>query len=201
MDKNKIIYLLLAIVIILLIACFAVSSTTFAKQDTAIKVTSNDTLYDGDYFSISLNNVNGTPLANQVVNITIIDANGAENHQQITTNESGSGKLQLNGLTPNNYTFKVTYGGNDSYNGCNATQKITIAKKVVEEPVNQQSKQSTQSSSSSSGLHYDPEINLYYNDDGIIVDPDGKHFQGAGDSYSKYREARDRWERGEPVMV
>ena len=45
MDNNKILYLLLAIVIILLIACFAVSSTTFAKQDTTIKVTSNDTLY------------------------------------------------------------------------------------------------------------------------------------------------------------
>ena len=133
MDNNNVIYLLLTIVIILLIACFAVFSTSFAKQDTAIKVTSNNTLYDGDYFSISLADANGTPLTNQVVNITIIDANGAENHQQVTTDGSGNGKLQLNGLTPNNYTFNVTYGGNDSYNGCNATQKITIAKKVVEE--------------------------------------------------------------------
>ena len=80
MDYNKIIYLLVAIVIILLVACFAVSNTTFAKQDTAIKVTSNNTLYDGDYFSIQLSNVNGTPLANQVVNITIIDSNGGENN-------------------------------------------------------------------------------------------------------------------------
>lgn len=199
MDNNKIIYLLLSIVIILLIACFAVSSTTFAKQDTAIRVTSNDTLYDGDYFSISLNNVNGTPLANQVVNLTIIDVNGAENHQQITTNESGSGKLQLNGLTPNNYTFNLTYGGNGSYKGCNATQKITIAKKVVEEPVNQQ--QSTRSSASSNEIYYDKDVNVYYDSNGIIVDPDGQHPQGVGDSYSKYRDARDRWERGEPVMV
>ena len=132
------IYLLIGVVIVLLIVGFAVSSTTFAKQDTAIRVTSNDTLYDGDYFSISLTDVNGTPLTNHVVNITIIDANGAENHQQVTTDGSGNGKLQLNGLTPGEYTFNVTYGGNDSYNGCNITQKITMAKKVVEEKNNNQ---------------------------------------------------------------
>ena len=199
MDYNKLTYLLICVVIVLLIACFVVSSTTFAKQDAAIKITSNDTLHDGDYFSVSLAGVNGTPLANQVININIIDANGAENHQQITTDESGNGMLQLNGLIPGEYTFNVTYGGNDSYNGCNVTKKITMEKKVVEEPVNQQ--QSTQSSGSSNELFYDPEINVYYDSNGVVVDPVGHHPQSVGSSYSDLRDMQDRWKRGEPVMI
>ena len=99
MDYNKIIYLLAVVFIILLIACFAVSNSIFAKQDTVINVISESSLYDGDYFSISLTDVDGNPLANQVVNITIVDATGGENHQQVTTDESGNGMLQLNGLT------------------------------------------------------------------------------------------------------
>ena len=197
MDYNKIIYLLVGIVIILLIAFFAVSTTTFAKHDTAINVISNNTLYDGDYFSITLTDVNGTPLANQTVNITIIDAKGEENHQQVTTDASGNGMLQLNGLTPGNYTFNITYGSNDKYNACNIAKKVTIGKKVVEEPETQQST----SSSSSYEIYYDADVNVYYDSNGIIVDPDGQHPQGVGDSYAEVRELRDRWERGEPVMV
>lgn len=132
MDYNKIIYLLVAIVIILLVACFAVSNTTFAKQNTAIKVTSNNTLYDGDYFSIQLSNVNGTPLANQVVNITIIDSNGGENHQQITTDGSGNGMLQLNGLAAGKYNVVALYGGNDDYSASNTTQNLEIKEVEVQ---------------------------------------------------------------------
>ena len=50
-------------------------------------------------------------------------------------------------------------------------------------------------------IHYDAEINVYYDNNGKIVDPDGQHPQGVGSSYSDARDARDRWERGEPVMV
>ena len=45
-----------------------------AKTDTKITVTSNSTLYGGDYFSISLNDANGTPITNQTIKIGIIDA-------------------------------------------------------------------------------------------------------------------------------
>ena len=107
MDYNKIIYILVVVFIVLLIAGFAFFSTGFAKKDTAIKVISENALNDGDYFSIQLSDENSNLLANQVVNITIIDANGAENHHQVTTDESGRGMLQLNGLTAGNYNMIV----------------------------------------------------------------------------------------------
>lgn len=131
MDYNKIIYLLAVVFVVLLITCFAVFTMTFAKKDAVINVTSENALYDGDYFSISLTDVNGNPLANQVVDITIIDANGGENHQQVTTDESGNGMLQLNGLTAGNYNVIVVYGGNEDYSPANMTQGLEI-KKVEE---------------------------------------------------------------------
>ena len=105
------------------------------------------------------------------------------------------------GKNAGNYTITVNYAGNDKYIGCNATKKITIDKKVVEaEPEAQQSTQSS-SSSSNGGIHYDEEINVYYDDNGVVVDPDGHHPQSVGSNYDDLRDARDRWERGEPVMV
>lgn len=101
-------------------------------------------------------------------------------------------------LKKGKYTVNVTYGGNENFTGNNTTQKLKIKEEIVEEPVVQKS---TQSSSQSTDLYYDEEINVYYDGNGKIVDPDGQHPQGVGGSYSNVREAQDRWNRGEPVMV
>lgn len=75
-------------------------------------------------------------MANQVVNITIIDANGGENHQQVNTDESGKGMLQLSGLTAGNYNMVVVYAGNNDYSGSNTTQGLEIKKveQIAPEP-------------------------------------------------------------------
>ena len=133
MKNNKLITVLLLIIIALLVV-FAVMliNPTNAKTDTKITVTSNNTLHDGQNFSIALTDINGTPLTNQTVNITITDANGGKNQQQVTTDGMGNAILKLNGLTPGEYTFNVTYGGNEIYSSSNLTQKIEI-KDVVQE--------------------------------------------------------------------
>lgn len=132
MNNKLIITLLLIIIAMLIVLGILIVNPLNAKTDTAINVTSNNTLYDGDYFSISLSDINGTPIANQTVNITIIDANGGKNPQNVTTNEMGNGMLQLNGLTVGNYTINITYGGNENYSSCNITYKLTIAEIVQE---------------------------------------------------------------------
>ena len=198
MNNDKIIIALVVVLIVVLAAGILLLNPSHAKVDSRTIVTSNSTLHDGDNFTIRLTDLNNTPIANQRVNITIIDANGGKNPQAVTTDANGEGKLQLNGLTPGEYTMNVTYGGNDNYTVCNTTQKLTMEKKVVHETVNQQS---TKSSSSSNEIFFDPEVNVYYDSKGIVVDPDGKHSQSVGSRYSDLREYRDRWERGEPVMV
>ena len=169
MDYNKIIYLLVVVFIVLLIAGFAFFNTSFAKKDTVVNVTSENTLNDGDYFSILLSDAKGNPLANQAVNITITDAGGGENHQQVTTDESGNGMLQLNGLTSGQYTFSVAYGGNNDYNGCNVTIKITIA---AAQPTSTSNSESSQPSDwyDSEGVHH-----FYENGKEYVGSREGQH--------------------------
>lgn len=89
MDYNKIIVMLSMIIIILIVVGVVIINPFAAKTDTKITVVSNDVLYNGDSFSISLTDANGTPLSNQKINIIIKDANGNENQKTITTNENG----------------------------------------------------------------------------------------------------------------
>ena len=129
--NNKIIIAMLLIIIALLVVLGVILiNPADAKTDTKITVTSNSTLYGGDYFSISLNDANGTPITNQTVKIGIIDAKGGENPQKVTTDAMGNGMLQLNGLSAGEYRLNVTYVGNDHFKSSNATQKLTISEKV-----------------------------------------------------------------------
>ena len=131
----------------MIIAGFFILNPSVAKTDSKVIVTSNSTLNDGDTLSIYLSDLNNTPISNQTVNITIIDANGAQNRQVVTTDANGNGNLQLNGLTAGNYNISVSYGGNNKFNPCNTTQKLTMKEKEVESKVSSSSSGSSNSDS------------------------------------------------------
>lgn len=199
MERNNIIIIaLIAIIIALLVVGAVTIMPDLNKHDTKLIFKNNSTITEGDSIKIKLTDDNGTALVNQAVNVTITDENKSSDYHSVVTDEKGVGTLEID-KSAGNYSIMVMYGGNENYSGCNATQKITIEEEVVEEPVIQQTQSS--SSSNNNGLHYDEEVNVYYDDNGIVVDPDGQHSQGVGMSYSDIRDARDRWERGEPVMV
>ena len=147
MNYNKVILGLVIIFIIMIIAGFFILNPSVAKTDSKVIVTSNSTLNDGDTLSIYLSDLNNTPISNQTVNITIIDANGAQNRQVVTTDANGNGNLQLNGLTAGNYNISVSYGGNNKFNPCNTTQKLTMKEKEVESKVSSSSSGSSNSDS------------------------------------------------------
>ena len=131
MDNNKLIIALIVILIVMIAAGIFLLNPGHAKVDSRVIVTSNSTLHDGDNFTIRLTDLNNTPISNQCVNITIIDANGGKNPQAVTTDANGDGRLQLNGLTLGNYTVNVTYGGNNNYTVCNTTQRLQMTEKVT----------------------------------------------------------------------
>ena len=134
MDRNKIIIIaLIAIIAALLVGIFAMMPNT-TKEDTKLTFKSNDTLNEGDSLKIKLTDVNGTAIANQTVNVTITDGDETSDYHSIVTNENGTGKLKLD-KSAGEYKITISYGGNDRYNGCNATQKITIKEEVVEAEV------------------------------------------------------------------
>ena len=132
MDKNKIIILALIVVIAALLVGMAFTMMpNMTKQDTKLKFKSNSTLTKGDSLKIKLTDANGTAIGNQTLNVTITDKDKSNSYYSVVTNEKGVGTLKLDKST-GKYDVTITYGGNDKYNGCNATKKITIKEKVAE---------------------------------------------------------------------
>jgi hypothetical protein len=176
MENKLIISLLLVIIALLVILGMLLINPLDARTDTKIIVTSNDTLFDGDYFSISLTDINGTPIANQTVNITIIDANGGKNPQQVITDGMGNGMLQLNGLAIGNYTINVTYGGNANYSSCNVTQKLTMDEIHVtyDYPYH------------SDSIGDFRKTGIGQDECAVVVTPSGKYYVMAGDGIYEY---------------
>ena len=126
MEYEKIIIILLIVILALLTVAF-IFFGPFAGSDVNISVITGDTLYDGDNFGIALNSMNETPIANAVVNVTIIDGHGVKNHQLIKTDEKGHGFLQLNGLAPGKYNIELSYSGGNGYKANSTSHVIEMA--------------------------------------------------------------------------
>ena len=200
--EQKNIIIILAVVVVALVAVMAVMSmpSLNGQKDSKIAIVSNATLYGGDNLTVKLTDLNNAAIS-AGVKITVTDDSGnVVLEDSLKTDSDGNASMPLN-LDAGNYTVNATFSGNENFTANSTTQKLVIEKEAVQETASSQSSQSSSSSSSGSGLHYDPEVNVYYNDEGVIVDPDGQHGQGVGSSYADVRDARDRWERGEPVMV
>ena len=175
MDKNKMIILALIVVIAaLLVGMAAMMMPNMGKQDTKLKFKSNSTMNEGDSLKIKLTDANGTAIANQTVNITITNKNGASDNHSVVTNAKGVGTLKLD-KGAGKYNVTVSYGGNDKYNGCNATEKLTIEEKVDE--VQSTSSSGSDSSSSSnydSGAFYSKQAGKTINTGDVYDTPAGK---------------------------
>ena len=200
--EQKHIIIILAVVVVALVAVMAVMSmpSLNGQKDSKIAIVSNSTLYGGDNLTVKLTDLNNAAIS-AGVKITVTDDSGnVVLEDSLKTDSDGNASMPLN-LDAGNYTVNATFSGNENFTANSTTQKLVIEKEAVQETASSQSSQSSSSSSGGSGLHYDPEVNVYYNDEGVIVDPDGQHGQGVGSSYADVRDARDRWERGEPVMV
>ena len=135
-NKNIILILLVIVVILAAVIGFMLLNPTVAKEPTKIKITSDKEQYEGGKLSITLTDLNKTPLSKEIVNITITNKKGKVVVDDVVkTNSKGKAKLDLN-LKKGKYKVNVSYGGNENYTGNNTTQKLTSKeKKVVEATV------------------------------------------------------------------
>ncbi|WP_407409762.1 hypothetical protein [Methanobrevibacter sp.] len=174
MNRN-IIIVLIVIVLIILGGLVAFSLNT-AKEDTQITFSGNTSLKNGDSVDFILKDAKGNALANQ--NVTILfEGNGDVERYSIITDDQGRGSLVLNDEDSGNYTITVSFAENDKYNGCSATQKITLGE--VSQTTSDYSASSydsssystdtSSSSSSDSQLTYDSELNVNYDSNGRVV--------------------------------
>ena len=125
MEKNKLIIIALLVIIVALLVGIFSTMPNFSKTDSKLEIIGNDTLNEGDNLQVKLTDVNGIALSNQTVNITITDENKTSEYHSVITNDDGVGELKLE-KDAGKYDVTVIYAGNDGYNECNTTKKITI---------------------------------------------------------------------------
>nr|WP_295162035.1 carboxypeptidase-like regulatory domain-containing protein [uncultured Methanobrevibacter sp.] len=176
MNRN-IIIVLIVIVLIILGGLVAFSLNT-AKADTQITFSSNTSLKNGDSVDFVLTDAQGNAIANQ--NVTILfEGNGDVERYSVITDNQGRGSLVLNDEDSGNYTITVSFAENEKYNGCSATQKITLGEESqtasdysassYDSSSYSTSTSSSSSSSSGSELTYDSELNVNYDSNGRVV--------------------------------
>lgn len=126
-NKNIIIILLVIIVILVAVIGFIILNPTTAKEPVKIKITSDKEQYENDdALSIQLTDQNKTPIAKEIVNITITNKKGKVVCDDVVkTNSKGKAKLDLD-LKKGKYSVNVTYGGNENYTANSTAQKLTI---------------------------------------------------------------------------
>ena len=167
--KHKIIIIVLIIIIAALLVGIVAVMPNLNKHDTDLTFKSKSTITEGGSIKIKLTDDNGTALANQTVNITITDKDKTSDYHSVVTDEKGVAKLKLD-KDPGKYEITAVYGGDDHYNPCNATKKITVKEKVVEAVVT--------SSSTTTNTHTVMGEDGYY----YVVDDNGNILESLGPS-------------------
>ena len=128
MNPKKLLVICVIVIICVLVGAVAVTSNQ--QKETQINVISSPSLYTGENVSVKLTTLNGTPIANQWVNITLVSANGARNTLNLVTNSEGITTFQLNGVNPGTYTLESVFGGGNGYKQSNNTTTLEVKEKV-----------------------------------------------------------------------
>lgn len=125
MNNKTIIIILVVIIIVLAGIMGAILLQQNTKEPSELKITSNNTLTEGGNLSIKLTDLNGTPIVNQTINVSIIDKDGSINHKVVVTNEKGKAILKID-KNPGNYSINCTFEGNDKYLHSNDFKMIEL---------------------------------------------------------------------------
>lgn len=180
---NKNILIVILIIIVLAVLGTIVFSQANSSVDTEINFINSNNLNNGDNVTFELKDVQGNVLANKTVNIKFIK-DGQTQSFTVTTDSNGRGYLTLSDEGNGACEVIVNFGGDDKYKASTATQTITIGDASDQGSQNSTSStstsntQTTSNSSSSSNLNYDSELNVYYDNNGVI-----KGGQNDGESY------------------
>ena len=124
MENNRIIIILLLVIIIALLACILTVMPNMNKQDVKLAFMSDSTINEGDSIEIQLTDMNGTPLANQSLNVSVTDGNKTDYHS-ILTNGDGKATLDID-KSAGDYGVSVKYGGNSNYRQSSISQNVTV---------------------------------------------------------------------------
>lgn len=108
MDSKKI-AIIVGIILIIGIVSFAYISLN--TQETKIDITTEDTISNGDIITVQLKDLYRKGIPDQVIDVKILDESGWAHNYNATTDEFGSGQIQILGLENGNYTAHANFNG------------------------------------------------------------------------------------------
>ena len=165
MNFKNIILVILIIVIFAGTFMFLMAHQAHPKETSKIMMTSADNLTEGDNITVKLTDANNTPLANQVVNFSVVTESSGSVQKSFTTGSNGTVTFKTNNSTTGNCAIIIKYGGNEKFNGCNFTENVNINKKVVI-PIktNSTSILGNNTTKKSTNIYSNNTLNYYQND-------------------------------------
>lgn len=125
MNRSKLIFAGLILIVSILSVGMVMGVSDSNKTDTKLKIKVKSPFHEGDKVKITLTDLNNTTIANKTIKITLKDEDNEKYTYSIVTNKKGVAKLKLD-KGPGEYKIKCKFKGDDKYNPCNKTKKITI---------------------------------------------------------------------------
>lgn len=132
MDKNRILFVFLIVIVIALLIGASSAFSLFGKQKTQLNITNNDTISQNDNITINLTTDKGDAISNATINVTIKTDDGKNETKSVVTNESGIATFKFENES-GKYVINCTYDGNDDNEACNAVQNLTVKEVEVED--------------------------------------------------------------------
>lgn len=100
---------IVAIIFIIAIVSFAYISLN--TQETKIDINTESTISNEDNITVQLKDLYKNGIANQVIDLKILDDSGWAHNYNATTNEQGTSQIQILGLENGNYTAHANFNG------------------------------------------------------------------------------------------
>ena len=164
MGNQKTIIALLCVIIVILILGVVMFSPFMAKEDSNL-VISDKKITVGDSLVVKLTDGDGNPIANETINIKLIDKDGITIDENIITNSKGRAKFKME--EKGKYSVECKFDGDNKYSSSSTAGNLTVKKafaKVI-------SDEKTSNFDSVSGLSEDGYS--YYPESGPNVDSSG----------------------------
>jgi hypothetical protein len=176
MNAKPILIILIVIVFIFLAWLMGpmIMNSQFQKTDSQLEITSNNTLYKGDNLTVRLSDVNGTPIPDAKINISVINEAGKDEYS-VVTDSNGEGYLKLDKIV-GKYTVNCTFDGDWNFKPAHQMQRIEITVEKAQ-PVYQVLNQSFNSSMNTT-LYYDGNLNIYYGNGSSMGDSNSSGSDG-----------------------
>lgn len=172
---------MVAVIIILAVAVGVMYFQSMnVPEQSIVKITSDNALYEGNDLSVELSDLNKTPISDADIDIVIKDKDGdIVVNGMVKTDSKGKAKLNLD-LSKGKYDVEAMFNGNDNFTLSNATQKLTI------EEVKTETVSSNDYPEYSADLGYYRSTGITDGEFAVVELASGRQVVIAGDGYYEY---------------